>query len=99
MSLSLKIIFGIAAYYIILGAILGNLGVAIASEAPAANSTLSQFEGYNSSTEVGLTTVTSFWEGLAFSIDNMPWWVEVFLLGVMPVGAALGVVWLLRGNG
>jgi len=96
MALSLKIVLGIAVYYIILGAVLGNLGLAIASETDAVNS-LSELDDINVSTDVGLTEITSFWQGLMFSVDNMPWWLDMFLVIIIPVSGTLAGLWMLRG--
>jgi len=98
MSLSLKIILGIAVFYVILGTVLGNLGLTIYDETESLTG-LSGFDNYTVDTDIGLTEVTSFWQGLQFSLTAMPWYINVFLIAVLPISGTLAGIWLLRGNG
>lgn len=99
MSTTFKVIAGICVYYILLGTVLGVLGQNIAYDTGKVNNSLAGFAGYNTSTEVSISGMTSFWQGLTFSIASMPWYINIFLDAVIPTVMGLGIVWLLRGNG
>lgn len=99
MSLSLKFMVCIAIYYILLGTILGVLGQNIAYDSSNVNTSLEEFQDYNTTTEISVSGISSFFTGLYFSISNMPWYITVFLSVIIPVIVSFCVIWLIRGNG
>ena len=95
MSLSLKVVLGVFIFFLALFTFLGFLGQAQLEELTFTQ-TLSDIS-VNSSSDIGITDLPSFLDGLIFSIDGLPFWLS-FLLGLIPsVMLALGVIWLIRG--
>jgi len=95
MSASLKMVIGVIIFYVTLFTFFGFLGQEQLAEIELTES-LSDLD-INSSSDLRARDMPSFFQGLTFTISNLPVWLS-FILGLVPsLILLLGVVWAIRG--
>lgn len=95
-STSFMAIIGVVLFYLLLVIGLGFLGQDLLANVEM-DEEISNIS-INSSSDIGLSELPSFLDGLIFTIQNLPAWLAL-IMGIVPVLLLImGILWFIRGG-